>query len=125
MSFENWHALVVEDEIDGMELVRDWLTYYGIQSTAAHNAEQALVILETLVPTVMIIDLELPGMDGWSLLRAIQQDSQLSGVPCVAITAYHTNELARQAVSAGFNSYLSKPLEIKSFIHELQRVVEG
>ena len=125
MSFENWHALVVEDEVDGMELVRDWLTYYGIQSAPAVNAEAALEILKTLIPTVMIIDLELPGMDGWSLLRAIQQDSQLSGVPCVAITAYHTNELARQAVSAGFNSYLSKPLEIKSFIHELQRVVEG
>ncbi len=123
MSFENWHALVVEDEVDGMELVRDWLTYYGIESSAAHHAEAALEILQTLVPTVMIIDLELPGMDGWSLLRLIQQNSRLSKVPCVAITAYHTSELARQALSAGFDAYLSKPLEIKSFIQELQRVV--
>jgi CheY-like chemotaxis protein len=81
MNREQWNALVVEDEIDSMELVCEVLEYHGIRSLAAYDANQALEILKDTIPTVIIIDLQLPGMDGWSLLREIQQDAHLNHVP--------------------------------------------
>lgn len=124
MNLEQWNALVVEDEPDGMELVRDLLEYHGIHSMAAYDAKEALAILKKTTPTVIIIDLQLPEIDGWSLLREIQRNPALEGVSCVAITAYHALDVARQALRAGFDAYFPKPLEAATFVPDLVKIVE-
>ena len=101
MNLSDWKVLVVEDESDAMELVRGLLEYHGIPSEGASTGELALARLETLVPTLVIIDLALPGIDGWGILSHLKADSRLSHVPRVAITAYHTAELANKAIEAG------------------------
>jgi CheY-like chemotaxis protein len=123
MSINEWNVLVVEDERDSMELVQEVLGHYGIQSTGAESAETALDILQSMVPTLIIIDLNLPRLDGWGLLKRIQQNHVLLKVPCVAITAYHTAELAEKALTAGFNAYFPKPLDATSFVRELEGIV--
>jgi two-component system cell cycle response regulator DivK len=123
MKLSDWTVVVVEDEDDSMELVRGLLEYHGISSIAAKTGEEALDILEQTVPTLIIIDLALPGMDGWSLLSAIRQDAALDVVPCIAITAYHTPEAAHEAIAAGFAAYFAKPLDATSFVRELAGIV--
>jgi CheY-like chemotaxis protein len=123
MKLSDWTVVVVEDEDDSMELVQGLLDYHGIPSIAAPTAEEALDILEKTVPTLLIIDLALPGMDGWSLLARIKQNRALLGVPCIAITAYHTAEVAREAIEAGFDAYFAKPLDATSFVRELTGIV--
>ncbi|MBI5961687.1 MAG: response regulator [Chloroflexi bacterium] len=123
MNREQWNALVVEDEIDSMELVCEVLEYHGIRSLAAYDANQALEILKDTIPTVIIIDLQLPGMDGWSLLREIQQDAHLNHVPRVAMTAYHSVEVSKQSLKAGFDAYFPKPIETRSFVEQLSQIV--
>jgi CheY-like chemotaxis protein len=120
-----WNILVVEDENDSMELVQGVLEHHGIQSIGAFNAEKALVLLEEMQPTLIVIDLMLPGMDGWGLLSNIRANKRLSNVPCVAITAFHTPELAEHAIAAGFNSYFPKPFDATSFVRELEGIVNG
>ncbi len=123
MNNTDWNVLVVEDESDSMELVHGLLAYHGIPCIEAANGEDALKILRTQVPTVMVIDLALPGMDGWTLLKRLQQVPALAKVPRVAMTAYHTAELASKAIEAGFDAYFSKPLDATSFVRELQSLV--
>lgn len=125
MSIKNWNVMVVEDEADSLELVQGLLTHYGIHSVAAVTGEEALHLLGQLSPTVVIIDLALPGVDGWGVLKAIRQNRALSHTPCVAITAFHTPELAEQAIEAGFNAYFAKPIDATSFVRELENLVEG
>ena len=125
MKISDWHVLVVEDEADSMELVQGVLSYYGIHSTGAASSEAALVVLEDVSPTLMIIDLALPGLDGWGLLKKLKAHRSLSKVPCVAITAFHTPELAEQAIEAGFDAYFAKPIDATSFVRELQTIVEN
>ena len=121
----NIHALIVEDEVDSAEVVERILTYHNISFVTTHNAEDALLTLQTEAPTVLIIDLALPGMDGWGLLKEVKNSPETSHIPAVAITAYHSTDVAQEAIDAGFNAYFPKPVEATSFVRELERIVAG
>jgi CheY-like chemotaxis protein len=123
MTTNDWKVLVVEDEVDSMELVQELFHHYGINSVGATSGEEALHILENMTPTLIIIDLALPGIDGWGLLGALKNKRALSNIPRVAITAYHTAEVANQAIEKGFDAYFSKPLDATSFVRELQGII--
>jgi CheY-like chemotaxis protein len=123
MSLREWNVLVVEDEADSMELVQGLLTHYGIACVSAVTGEEALQLLDKVTPTLIILDLALPGVDGWGVLKAVRANKSLAQVPCVAITAFHTPELADEAIRAGFNAYFAKPIDSTSFVRELQAIV--
>src|SRR5512145_2425508 len=106
-----------------MELVQGLLSYYGIHSVGAKSGEEALQLLQGMAPTLIILDLALPGVDGWGVLKFLRAHPTLSRVPCVAITAFHTPELAEQAISAGFNAYFAKPIDATSFVRELEAII--
>jgi CheY-like chemotaxis protein len=125
MTFANWNVLVVEDEYDSMEFVQGLLQHYGIHSVGASTGEEALEILRQMSPNLVIIDLALPGLDGWGLLKQLRANKALTGVPLVAITAFHTPELAEQAIEAGFSAYFAKPIDATSFVRELEGIVES
>lgn len=126
MSMENWHLLVVEDDPDGQEVVSRMLKYHRIPISVVGTAEDALETLQAENDiTGCIIDLHLPGMDGWSLLKAIKADAATADLPCVAVTAYHSEEVAVHAIEAGFASYFPKPLDATSFVRELGFIFEG
>ena len=123
MNLANWKVMVIEDESDSMELVRGVLEYHGIASVGASSGEEALTLLQKVVPTLIIIDLALPGIDGWGLLEKLKANSKLSSIPRVAFTAYHTAEVANKAIEQGFDAYFAKPLDATSFVRELQGIV--
>ena len=125
MSLKEWTVLIVEDEYDSMELVQGILDHYDIQYLAAGDGEQALEILKDTIPTLVIVDLALPGIDGWNLLRTIRADPRLDGVPCVATTAYHSFEIADRAIEEGFVAYFPKPIEATAFVRELEYIING
>jgi CheY-like chemotaxis protein len=125
MSIKDWNVLVIEDEADSMELVQGLLNHYGIASVGATSGEEALQMLEQMDPSLIIVDLALPGLDGWGVLEAVRSHRDLMYVPCVAITAFHTPELAEEAIRAGFSAYFAKPIDSTSFVRELQTIVEG
>ncbi len=122
--FKDWLILVVEDEIDGQEVVTGILGYMNIACEAVVTAEEALKRLKERRYTAMIIDLALPGMNGWSLLKEIRANPQTATLPCIAITAYHNAGVRQQAVEAGFDAYFPKPLEDTAFLREVTRVVQ-
>jgi CheY-like chemotaxis protein len=117
------NILVVEDDPDGQELVGRMLRHHRIPSEVVGSAEDALAMLAQQNYRAVIIDLALPGMDGWTLLNQIHSSPGTAELPCVAMTAYHSPELAIEAVRAGFLAYFPKPLEATSFVRELQRIL--
>lgn len=119
---QDWQVLVIEDDPDGQEVVSTMLRYHRIPMDVVGSAEDALLQLYNKQYTGIIIDLNLPGMDGWRLLDTIRSREDIEYVPCVAITAYHSDELAVKAIEAGFQAYFPKPLEATSFVRELERV---
>ena len=123
MNAKNLPILIVEDEPDGQELVSRLLSQLNVQVDVAGDAEQAWNFLMSNQYAAAIIDLALPERDGFELVTAIRGQSELLGLPCVAMTAFHTPELKQRAITDGFNAYFSKPLDRTRFLGELDRII--
>ncbi len=121
----NWHALVIEDEMDSAEVVGRILKFHRISYAVASTAEEALDLIESEQPNLLIVDLALPGMDGWQFLNAVRSNPATQHLPAVAVTAYHSTSVAQEAIAAGFDAYFPKPIEATSFVRELERIVLG
>lgn len=119
----DWNVLLVEDDPDGQEVLARMLRHYKIAFDVAQTGEQALAMMSRFQYTAVVVDLSLPGMDGWSLLRTIQTNPAWDGIPCVAVTAYHSTDVAVKAIEAGFVAYFPKPLDTASFVPELRRAL--
>lgn len=115
--------LVVEDEPDGQEVVSRMLSLANVQVQVAGDAEEALQLLNENDYSAAIIDLALPGMDGFQLLQAIRREPRLTSIRCVAITAFHTPELKHHAIQVGFDAYFAKPLDRTRFLGALDSVI--
>ena len=120
---DNWRLLVVEDDVDGQEVVSRILRHHKIPFDVASSGEDALHMLTQNTYTGAILDLSLPGMDGWTLLDTMRKTPDARNIKCVAVTAYHSAEVAVKAIEAGFVAYFPKPLEATSFVRELERVI--
>jgi CheY-like chemotaxis protein len=119
----SWQVLVVEDEPDSMAVVTEILESNGITVHQAPNAEDAMAMMQSVTPTLAILDLALPMMDGWALLNEIRKAPPTANIPVVAVTAFHSANVAQQAIRSGFNAYFPKPIETTSFVRELERIV--
>ncbi len=119
------HVLVVEDDPDGMETVATLLQYLNYAVDMAVDGEQASEFLFNTQSSydAILIDLALPGKDGWELLNEILSDPARQNVPCIAVTAYHTSKLREDALRAGFTAYFPKPLDGTLLGRELERLM--
>ncbi len=125
MDLSNWLVLVAEDEEDSAQVVSQILEHYGIQVYVARNGKKCLEALRETSPTLIVLDLAMPEMDGWQTLAAIRANPATAGIPVVAITAYDSFNVAEEAHQAGFDGYFSKPLQVASFIDALQTIVSN
>ena len=119
----DWHALIVEDIADNAQVVEAVLSHHGIAYTTVPSAEAALEILGNSRPTIILIDLALPGMNGWELLKILRETPATADLPIVAITAFHSTRVADEAIKAGFDAYFPKPINTMAFVPELERLV--
>jgi two-component system, cell cycle response regulator len=117
--------LIVEDDPDGQALVSHVVGYLNLSHAVVGNAEDALGQLFTSdqLYQAVIIDLALPGKDGWQLLAAIRDNPQTANVMCIAVTAFHTSKTREDALRAGFNAYFAKPLDATHFARELESLL--
>ena len=117
-------VLIVEDDPDGQELVARMLIRANIPVEVAGTAEDALQLISPPEHVAIVIDLALPGMDGFELLSRIRQDAALSKLPCIAITAYHTPSLKQRVMNEGFDAYFPKPLDDIRFLRTLKEIID-
>ena len=106
--------LVVEDNPLNLKLVRDVLTAYGYDVVEAQSGEEGVALAGTCSPDLVLMDLQLPGIDGYEALRLLRQDSRLGGVPVVAVTAFALKEDRERATREGFDGYLGKPISVRA-----------
>jgi len=102
-------ALLVEDNRMNRKLLRDILEI-RFEVLEAETAERAIELLATHVPDLMLVDLQLPGMDGLTLLRQVKEAPTTAGIPVVAISAHAMQEDINQALDSGCAEYVTKPL---------------
>lgn len=106
--------LVVEDNESIRELIQIVLKGAGHEVEAVGDAEQALERARTIRPGVILMDIQLPGMDGLELARRLKADTATTDIVILAVTAYAMESDHRKAREAGCDGYISKPLDVKT-----------
>jgi PAS domain S-box-containing protein len=118
------NVLVVDDEADARDLVATVLRGAGAEVTVAASAAEALRLLATSFPMVLVSDVGMPEVDGYDLIRRVrsQFDANGSNLPAVALTAYAREEDRRLALAAGFDRHVAKPVEPAELVRIVARV---
>lgn len=116
-------ALIIDDNRSNLDVLSMLLNQYGVMVTAVQSVKLVSFALDTLVPDVIFLDLEFPSGNGFDLLRQMKANPKLANVPIVAYTV-HTSEID-EARTAGFDSFIGKPLDSRRFPDQLHRILNG
>ncbi len=116
--------LVVEDNLDNYELVRFLLERAGYEAVWARSGREGLELAGTLLPDLILMDLSLPEMDGWTATRRLKSDDLTRRIPVIALTAHTLPGDRQRALEVGCDGYLSKPMNLAVFSETIAQALK-
>ena len=112
--------LIVEDNPKNLKLVRDVLQFHGYATLEAETGEAGVALARERLPVLVLMDVQLPGMDGRAALKLLKADVSTQHIPIIALTAFAMKGDQESLQTEGFDGYMAKPIDIK----ELPKVIE-
>ena len=112
--------LIIEDNEKNMKLARDLLQYHGFTVAGADNAEDGLALARAETPNLILMDIQLPGMDGVTALAHLRSAAATAHVPVVAMTASVMKEDRERFDKAGFDGFITKPIDVRAFPQQVR-----
>jgi two-component system cell cycle response regulator DivK len=122
---DNAVVLIIEDNPRNLKLARDVLNHAGYETLEAENAEDGLALARERRPGVVLMDVQLPGMDGVEALARLRSDPATRDIPVVALTAFAMKADRERFLAAGFDHYVEKPLDVREFPRQVAAVLGG
>ncbi len=117
-------VLIVEDNEKNMKLVRDILQAKGYETAEAGTAEEGIQLALARVPDLVLMDIQLPGMNGMEALKVLRSEPKTAKVPVVAITASVMTQDRKQIMDTGFDGFIEKPINLKEFLATVQAAIK-
>ena len=115
--------LIVEDNEKNRRLVRDVLQFKGYQTIESETGEEGVELARSRQPALVLMDIQLPGMDGITALKRLRDDPATRGIRVMAVTASAMTQDRRTILAAGFDAYQSKPINVKAFLKAVQELL--
>jgi two-component system cell cycle response regulator DivK len=112
--------LAIEDHEENRRLLRDLLTSFGYELIEALTGEEGVALAETEVPDLILMDIQLPGIDGYETTRRIKANSALRHIPVIAVTSYALSGDEVKAFEAGCDAYVTKPFDPAELLAKIQ-----
>jgi two-component system cell cycle response regulator DivK len=116
--------LVVEDQEDNRKIMRDLLSASGYQSMEAASGDQGLAMAEHEVPDLILMDIQLPGLDGYEVTRRIKANPALKHIPIIAVTSYALSGDDQKAFAAGCDGYVTKPFSPRLLLAKIREFLK-
>ena len=116
--------LIVEDNDKNRKLMRDVLQFKGYRLAEAETGEDGIRLARELHPNLILMDIQLPGIDGIRAFRQIRDDPATATIPAIAVTASAMTQDRKTIMAAGFERYQSKPLNVKEFLEAVRRTLD-
>jgi two-component system, cell cycle response regulator DivK len=116
-------VLLVDDYPDNRDIYVQFLTYAGLRVEEAENGHQALDKAFTLRPDVIVMDLSLPGLDGWEATRRLKQDPRTRDIPVIALTGHALAGHSKVAFDAGCDAFITKPCLPERLLEEIRAIL--
>lgn len=118
-------VLVVEDNEKNRKLARDLLGFRGFRVAEAPTATDALILARAERPALVLMDVQLPDMDGVEALRLLRDDPLTRSIPVVAVTAFAMKGDRERLLAEGFDGYVAKPIDVRTFVDGLLPLLDG
>jgi two-component system, cell cycle response regulator DivK len=116
--------LIVEDNEKNLKLVRDVLQYRGYQTIEAGTGEEGVRLAKERHPDLVLMDIQLPGIDGITALGQLRADASTHAIPVIAVTASAMTHDRKKIMEAGFDGYQSKPIRVKEFMDAVREMLD-
>ena len=117
--------LIIEDNEKNRRLCRDVLQVKGYKTIESETAEEGLKLALDQAPALILMDIQLPGMDGITAMKQLKADPNTQRIPIIAITASAMTNNRTSMLAEGFDGYQTKPISLKDFLAEVQRVLDA
>jgi two-component system cell cycle response regulator DivK len=117
--------LIIEDNEKNRRLCRDVLQVKGYKTIESETAEEGLKLALEQAPALILMDIQLPGMDGITAMKQLKADPNTQSIPIIAITASAMTNNRTKMLAEGFDGYQTKPISLKDFLAEVQRVLRA
>ena len=117
-------VLLVEDNPHNRKIFSGMLTHSGFAVVEAEDGTQALAAVKDTLPDVILMDLSIPGIDGWEVTRRLKADARTKVVPIIALTAHAMRGDEERAREAGCDHYLAKPISPKKVVEEVRKMLK-
>ncbi|HEY7037699.1 MAG TPA: response regulator [Methylomirabilota bacterium] len=108
--------LIVEDNEKNRKLERDILRFHGYRTEEAETGEDGIALAQATPPALILMDIQLPGMSGIDALRLLRADERTRAIPVMAVTASAMTQDRQKIMSAGFDGYQAKPIDVNQFV---------
>ncbi len=115
--------LIIEDNEKNRKLERDILQFYGYRTIEADTAEEGITLAQTTPPALVLMDIQLPGMNGIEALHHLRADPRTRAIPVIAVTASAMTHDRQQIMAAGFDGYQAKPIDVTQFVAAVRQAV--
>lgn len=115
--------LIIEDNEKNRKLCRDVLQVKGYRTIESETAEEGLKLVEEKAPSLILMDIQLPGMDGITAMKQLKAAPGTKQIPIIAITASAMTHNRTTMLAEGFDGYQTKPISLKEFLGEIERVL--
>lgn len=116
--------LIVEDNEKNRKLVRDVLQFKGYQTIESETAEEGIQLAREQMPALVLMDFQLPGMDGIEAFKVLRADPKTSAIPIIAVTASAMTEDRNKMIAAGFDGLQTKPINVKDFLEAVAQTLK-
>ena len=116
--------LIIEDNDKNLKLVRDVLQVKGYATIEAGTAEDGIALARECKPDLVLMDIQLPGMNGIDALKVLRADAVTAGIPVIAVTASVMQQDRNLITEAGFDGYIGKPINLKEFLDSVRGMLE-
>lgn len=116
----NRRILLIEDNEENRYLATFLLETHGWQIVHAADGQVAVTTAAGVVPALILLDIQLPGMDGYAVASALRSQPALDGVPIIAVTSYAMPGDRERCMAAGCNGYIEKPIDPETFVRDIE-----
>ncbi|HCE28281.1 MAG: response regulator [Verminephrobacter sp.] len=121
----NKRILLIEDNAQNRYLANFLLEARGWEMVHAEDGPTGVALAGQIDPVLILLDIQLPGMDGYAVAQALRSDPKLQAIPIVAVTSYAMAGDRERCLAAGCNGYIEKPIDPQTFAEEVERFIKG
>jgi len=125
VEIDEWRVLIVDDQFDNLMVAREALVFHGAKVKTAENGKHGFEVLKTFEPTLILLDLSMPIMNGWEMHEKLRADTRFDDVPIIALTAHVMHGDRTKVMEAGFDGYIPKPFSVATFVQRIRSILTG